>query len=562
MSEGNDSKDQEHSIRLQEPQRPTSPERSPDEVPVTDLSSSEPKPKMRARKKVIHCLQSAPEKFPRCCACFGGIILPLWLLIMLALMGGKWVAQFEAPAEYNDNDAIVAKYNKVLLTDSLLNKTIDQLKEVPELCLISFLKNHTIGENTNRTYYDVLENSTFWNDGNNLNLVGLTFLRLIPGLPAHMKNCGGLSEILIDQLLELRNESSSDEAARSLTFNWIRCWDTDQLGSHVNFRATNQSIYAASQQPEYYMETWQEDQQRLEKQYMMELGDNTTADFDRMDVITRSIADATGRSGCSENIPGSAWFFFTVMTTIGYGNQAPETTGGRALVACLGFFGIFAFGAVSAAASQILTIVVEDLAGRCNVKSLKNRPLFGIIFWAGLVLLWIFFFASRSFRWWKDRLPDADQPYADWWESVWFAYISTTTVGLGDFYLQPAYIFIEDIFRFSLTCLLCFVFFAALIGKFGTLISGFFPDAVEKLERRVAGTNYTNMQVTKEKVETQLIKLLEELAEKENDGHDLIPSDPDLLALIHHEEELLLEALARRSKQLERAEAAKAEHKV
>ena len=56
-------------------------------------------------------------------------------------------------------------------------------------------------------------------------------------------------------------------------------------------------------------------------------------------------------------------------------------------------------------------------------------------------------------------------------DSYWFAFISTTTIGFGDFYLSPDVLLPEDIVWWPLSFLLGFVFCAAFIGKVGEALA-------------------------------------------------------------------------------------------
>jgi hypothetical protein len=86
-------------------------------------------------------------------------------------------------------------------------------------------------------------------------------------------------------------------------------------------------LNAAENQGEFYSEMWRSDQARLYDQFLM---DANCTEFDcRKDAFDRSIKDATGSSMCNVNIGASAWFWFIVMTTVGYGNQSPVTREGR-----------------------------------------------------------------------------------------------------------------------------------------------------------------------------------------------------------------------------------------
>lgn len=523
-------------------EQPTYLKTEDDTVKATQ-SSAENEKTGRFRKG---CVRRIPERYPRSCACIGGIILPLWLLVFVAFLGGKFLASFEAPQEFETNDAILASRTTFLLTKGGLSDMIDKLLKLPQSCLYDYLKMYK-PEGTNTTLYELFMGNSTYLDGE-LNLADLTILAQIPGLSAYMEECGFEAEIVINALLEIRNDTSVELASQSLTFNWIRCWNETLFGDRTSLRATDELLAAAAQQDDYYVTVWNDNKQRLYDQYVEDYdGDNFT-DFDRLDLWQRAIAGATGSDGCGENVAGTAWFFFTVMTTIGYGNQVIQTGQGRALVACFGFFSILAFGAVSAAASQILIVVFDDFVKRCNLKVL-SRPAVSVVLWTLIAFSWTMFFASKSYDWWRDRVPAEDQPYASFWDSVWFAYLTTTTIGLGDFYYQPDYIFVADVFWLSLTCLLCFVFFATLIGQIVALFSGIFPDPVGKLRSRVERTNWTNAEVLEETtVETKLITLLQELLVEGKDD------SPASLAVIIKEEELLKKMLELRTEDRQRME--------
>jgi hypothetical protein len=377
----------------------------------------------------------------------------------------------------------------------------------------------------------------------------LSILAQFPRLSTYMRECGSEAKVLVDTLYQLQNSTSLALAVESLTFNWIRCWNETEYGSRRAFSPTQQLIKAGSDQPEFYRQSWHENKEYLYNQYLNDLGDNIT-DSIRLDAYLSAIANATGSEGCSGNVAASAWFFFTVMTTIGYGNQVILTGAGRGLVACLGFFGILAFGAVSAAASQILIVVFDDFVARFNLRVL-SRPAVGVVLWTVVAFTWTLFVADRSYNWWKNRLPDYEQPYASFWDSVWFAYLTTTTIGLGDFYYQPAYIFVADLFTIPLACLVCFVFFATLISQIASLSSGAFPNAVEKLRTRVERTNLMSTDMNEEVVfETKLIQVLQGLLEDEKGESS--EEEAASLAVLLKEEKLLQKILELRTEEVQK----------
>jgi len=76
----------------------------------------------------------------------------------------------------------------------------------------------------------------------------------------------------------------------------------------------------------------------------------------------------------------------------------------------------------------------------------------------------------QQYKFWnQNRL--GDDGAVSYEDSYWFAYISTTTVGLGDFILLPDVLVTDDIVIWPLSFLIGFVFFAAFLGKIATMIT-------------------------------------------------------------------------------------------
>ena len=191
----------------------------------------------------------------------------------------------------------------------------------------------------------------------------------------------------------------------------------------------------------------------------------------------------------------------------------------------------------------------DYFVARFNLKVL-SRPAVGVVLWTFVAFTWTLFVADRSFNWWKNRLPDYEQPYASFWDSVWFAYLTTTTIGLGDFYYQPNYIFVADLFTLPLACLICFVFFATLISQIASLFSGIFPNAVENLRKRVERTNLVSTELNDEvECETKLIEALQSALEDEK-GESKANSSS--LAVLLKEKKLLQQILENRTEELQK----------
>jgi hypothetical protein len=218
------------------------------------------------------------------------------------------------------------------------------------------------------------------------------------------------------------------------------------------------------------------------------------------------------------------------------------TAEGRAMVASLGFVSILVFGGILARAGSIIRILFDDMVARCRF-SILSHALVGCLFWGGISIIWTFFLGYQSFVWWDHRLEDSDVTRG---ESVWFAYISTTTVGLGDFFLQPEIMFLDDVLVFSLLFLTGFVFCATLLGKLGELIGNMFPaNTGNKLKERVNRTSILfldrrqSMSDENTEEKNKMLEMLKEMIKTEENND----SQSKTWSVIVEEEELLSKLL-------------------
>lgn len=236
--------------------------------------------------------------------------------------------------------------------------------------------------------------------------------------------------------------------------------------------------------------------------------------------------------------------FFT-----GYGNQAPVTTSGRAMVSVFGFLSILAFGFILSSSGAILSVIVDDVISRCRLHVLL-RPLVSLFLWGIVAGGWIMILGIITSNWWNSRYGVEEAP-TKWWDSVWFAYISTTTVGLGDFFLFPEIMFYEDVFRFSILFLTSFVFMSTFLNGFVQALASLRADPSATLRNRIAKASSDrkpiNIQKKRDKdmtneTGTTLEVLRELLCYELSDGHK-----GQRLATIVEEEELLRNLLERKS---------------
>ncbi|XP_016045368.1 potassium channel subfamily K member 10 isoform X2 [Erinaceus europaeus] len=128
---------------------------------------------------------------------------------------------------------------------------------------------------------------------------------------------------------------------------------------------------------------------------------------------------------------GSAFFFAgTVITTIGYGNIAPSTEGGKIFCILYAIFGIPLFGFLLAGiGDQLGTIFgksiarVEKVFRKKQVSQTKIRVISTILFILAGCIVFV-------------TIPAVIFKYIEGWtalESIYFVVITLTTVGFGDF---------------------------------------------------------------------------------------------------------------------------------
>lgn len=157
------------------------------------------------------------------------------------------------------------------------------------------------------------------------------------------------------------------------------------------------------------------------------------------------------------------------------------------MVIWLGIVSILAFGAVLASTGNILQLIVDDIVGRSRLSRFMTWPSVKAIGWGGIAIGWMFVLGSRTSWWWENRLDLETSNH----EKFWFGFISSTTVGLGDYFLQPEVLFLQDVIQFSFLFLTGFVFTATFLTSVGSFVVGLFPSSrgSSVLERRLRDTN-------------------------------------------------------------------------
>ena len=290
----------------------------------------------------VRFVRNFPRDWPRVTTISCGMIVPLWVLILIAAAFGTLLADLEHENEIATNDDILAQR---ALVENLTLSEAKIFEALPTFCLNEYfgdnnlvldpsIENTTYQNNTdssfvipvddNINYATSLNGTNVTSNQTSAPITGISdegfFLVDMDDLLLHMENCSRttVETPILDDAQGLIDNLT---AFGSLTFNWNRCWPKEMHDAQLDgwvFYPTQEIIDASrpSAQEDTYTQEWMEMQQLLLEQYLDELPSNATEE-DRYDAYVRSVEDATGAETCQLNVGGTAWFFFTVMTTVG-----------------------------------------------------------------------------------------------------------------------------------------------------------------------------------------------------------------------------------------------------
>lgn len=115
---------------------------------------------------------------------------------------------------------------------------------------------------------------------------------------------------------------------------------------------------------------------------------------------------------------------------------------------------------------SICLVIFDDFAKRHNLNYL-TKGAGATIFWGVVLWLWILCFATLALVFDKDDVP-GDISLSD---SLWFSYITMTTIGLGDIALAQDDFKDADLFLVPFLSLLGFILLANFLLKLTTWIN-------------------------------------------------------------------------------------------
>jgi len=384
------------------------------------------------------------SKYPRTHNLVVYVVVPMILLNLICFLCGHLLARAEKPIEIEANDAYLRHiFSQDVLETSDRVVATKSFQSLTSRCISLYTSSRL--DSPNATSFVI----------NNTN-----------DMEMFINDCIKENGHTIDTFHDPVDRILKDESTGSLTYNWIACPIDDEhleKQTSLDIRSKHSAVIAFNKS---YSKMHEEVSLIYEH-----AGDMGSGNF--VNDFMRRIETISGHDHCYINNAGGAFFWFTIMTTIGYGNTAPESFAGRAMVYTLGFISILLFAAVSGQAGYVSLSIADDFFYRRKMKSL-TKGMGASVFWFGTYYLWNVVVGGMVMNWATYRR-STHLGWNEFKDAFWFAYISTTTVGFGDYFLHHEVIHYYDMMYLPLVLLLGFVFLANFLIKFAEWIA----DAME-----------------------------------------------------------------------------------
>ena len=352
------------------------------------------------------------------------VLIPFLILIGLSFLFGHFLALVESEGELSENDEALRKTYREYLTYVKDRENIySTTRNVSSFCMAQYDNNVTLKE---------LRNSK---------------QGLLEGLSNCAENVATTVFPIMDDRFYLLNSK------QNMHFDWTTCPRSVEVVSKSD-RLLEQIQYVED----------------FHTAIVANMAKNLANNMSQVEGIELAIKQSDGRAGCVIHTPGGALFWFTIMTTIGYGNAAPATDSGKLLVYIFGFISIIAFAALLTTAGYIICTIFDDFFLARHMKYM-TQGCFAILFWLAALLAWMLILAYYAYWFTTTRLGDETSLKA----SFWFSYITLTTVGLGDTYIAHEEFHTADIFVVAMICLFGFASFNNFAEKLRLALLLWFP---------------------------------------------------------------------------------------
>jgi len=358
--------------------------------------------------KVLAFLASFEEKYPRTYNAIYDIIfrifVPLLMLNIVAMICGHFVALAESSTEISSNDATMDSMHDDCAS---FNAIVPSLTSVYNNCLDKHLSSGDSGNN----------------------------------LKEFITNCTsrGLATITAETET-LRDNQIKLSYSGGITQNWIQCKDSDDGIIDLN------SLFLR----------WRTSFRTISEAYIKD-------GLDEAKSYELARNEATGHDGCKVFSAGGALFWFTVMTTIGYGNAVPITITGRTIVVILGFLSILGFTTCVNQASGVMLRIVDGIfENHERLKPLAKDGFFSALMWLVMLILWTLWLSGVAMLHRNNTYFKNEEAHFSYGSALWWAFASVTTVGFGDIFVIPQRFTYRELYFVPFQLLIAFL----LLGNF------------------------------------------------------------------------------------------------
>jgi len=376
-------------------------------------------------------------KYPRCFNLFVYVIFPILLLVAMCFLCGFILAMVEKDTEIKSNDLILQVIFSQEVLEGGQNIVVSRAyQKVASMCIDKYSSEKTL-----------LGNSTDFNyNGTEMKEAVESCMRVASREFNFIKSP-------FEELL------SVDNSPDSLTFNWIRCpLEDDQKEGLSPFQYSKKSV----------IDSFNTTFNKKDEEFKQAFADGSKRGAKYRKEFLTEIKNLSGHDHCNINTSGGAIFWFSVMTTVGYGNTVPQSIGGKSMVYTLGFVSILLFAAVNANAGYVSLAVADDFFQKRKLKSL-TKGMGASVFWLGAYFVWNLVISFITMAVAKYR-GSKDSEYLVFSNAYWFSYITTTTVGFGDYHIPHETTYPVDFIYIPFMILIGFVFLANFLIKFSEWI--------------------------------------------------------------------------------------------